>query len=104
MSYGHHRGCYGARHAPQDCCPECFGKGKYFTEWSDSAEADPKLKALVLYYPEEPDGTVEIRCSRGCFPDDWPVEVVSFFKENPNATEVWQDPSDGKIFVKREDL
>lgn len=45
-------------------CPECHGLGSYYTEWSDSAEADEKLKALVLHYPEPADGTVLIKCPR----------------------------------------
>ncbi len=67
MAYGHHRMCKGERHAPGDCCKECLGSGSYFTEWSDSAERDPHLKSLVLYYPEEPDGTVEIKCTHCSF-------------------------------------
>lgn len=44
-------------------CPECLDQGKYWTEWSDSAESSPELKALVVCYPDDPDGTVLIRCS-----------------------------------------
>jgi hypothetical protein len=44
-------------------CPECLGQRSYYTEWSDSAEADPKLKALVLHYPDPEDGTVLIKCT-----------------------------------------
>lgn len=47
-------------------CPECLGQQTYFTEWSDSAESNPYLRSLVVYYPDPPDGTVEIKCSRGC--------------------------------------
>ena len=43
-------------------CPECWGAGRYFTEWSDAADADEKMAAMVTYRPEDPDGTVEITC------------------------------------------
>lgn len=43
-------------------CKECHGDGEYYTEWSDSAEANPELKAMVVYYPDPPDGTVWITC------------------------------------------
>lgn len=43
-------------------CAECSGRGSYYTEWSDSAEASPYLKSLVVDYPLHPDGTVLIKC------------------------------------------
>lgn len=43
-------------------CPECGGRGWYYTEWSDAAESDPTLRSAVLHYPNPPDGTVCIRC------------------------------------------
>lgn len=45
-----------------DKCRECSGYGAYYTEWSDVAEANSELKAIVLCYPEPPDGTVLIWC------------------------------------------
>ena len=44
-------------------CLECGDTGEYQTPWSDKAEADPELKALVIAYPNTPDGTVLIRCT-----------------------------------------
>lgn len=46
----------------QEKCKECGGRGGYWTEWSDSAEANPELRAMVLEYPDPPDGTVYIEC------------------------------------------
>lgn len=43
-------------------CDECNGRGWYWTEWNDRADADPELSALVIERPEEPDGTVCITC------------------------------------------
>lgn len=43
-------------------CPECLGYRRYFTEWSDAADANKEMAAMVTYRPEEPDGTVEIIC------------------------------------------
>jgi len=44
-------------------CIDCGDTGSYITPWSDAADASPALKALVLDYPVEPDGTVLIRCT-----------------------------------------
>lgn len=50
---------------PDEQCPECFGQGSYFTEWSDAAEASAAADGIiVLFYPDPPDGTVEIQCTR----------------------------------------
>lgn len=51
-------------------CFECLGQSTYWTEWSDAADRNPELKALVIHYPEPPDGCVLIRCSQGCYDAD----------------------------------
>lgn len=43
-------------------CRECGGEGEYYTEWSDAADSNPELKALVTYYPDPPTGVVWIKC------------------------------------------
>lgn len=43
-------------------CPECWGLGYFWTEWSDKANADPELARRVVMRPNPPDGTVCISC------------------------------------------
>jgi len=73
-------------------CPECGGRGSYFTEWSDAASANPELDRMVRYYPDPPDGTVEIECQtchgtggRKCTFQGW--ENVELACDKPMAKE-----------------
>lgn len=60
-NYDHQGGCI-VRVMGQ-VCQNCNGNGNYWTEWSDAAERDPEMRALVLEYPDPADGTVCIKCS-----------------------------------------
>lgn len=48
----------------QDRCPECWGSGSYWTEWSDlGARLAEAGKIQVIYQPDPPDGVALIACT-----------------------------------------